>query len=663
MPRVETYTGDRVKTQPLPGSRRTAVPTPETFGAGFGQVLGAVSGEAARIRAEQDRRATELVQMTGERMANDIDQLTLYAQDVDPRPVQDGGIPHKGLLHQTGKDPQDNLQAMVEAWDTQWDEVLKIAKTPAQRAVLEQMRDRRRAVMLEQSGKHASVEWKKYETGEFNAALTSSVNTSVAAVGTEGWVDVVQSQLRLQESLIAQNAAKFGMGPQAADEMTRKLRSETHVGVINRLSDEHKDIEANEYFETVTEHSAQYPHGQIDEHYLKGLREKLKRNSTEALAYAYADRIFRELGPAPGDEQSPVGIDRMLDRARDLAGKNPDLYKLMAAYLRERESGIQEGRQNREAHVTSTLWTAYSQRVPLDQVRLMPEFSRADGTTQTQIVNGYETRARQEQNDRDAALSGDYTRIMRQNALRDLGRDDRYWQLSSPESIRYLKPEDLPQYERELGPERYTRLAEKVQQYQADAHGAATLAVERDMFNEEAYNGGVSYAYTPLGQQTTTQRERMGRLQSAVENQISVEEERLYQSTGKRRKLGVEEQRAVTRRVVKQKVMIDGFWSDKEMIAAMLKEDEWGYAYVPFDQIPSAVKLKMHEFIRTLPVKAGTTPTRTMPWQEINTRYRQAMEKAWAAALRGGDDASWQALLRQSSQGALVVPTIVVGLD
>lgn len=656
MPPVTPYRPDQVQTRPLAGTKQGPAPTPEVFGAQFGQTLqrvgDAVLDEAARIRAEERRLADQRAVITAERQYNNLNRTMLLAEDRGP----EGLYMPKGVLTMTGKEPHDQLENALTLWDQQSDEIVKAARNPEQQLALERMRDQQRARFIDTATRHAQTELAKYDQGETNALLKSSVETIGALAGTENAPALIAEQLARQADIIERWGDKIGLySPEAKELARRQLRSDSHVLAINKLIEQKQDIKAQEYFDEVTQHTDLYPEGQILESQLRGLREKLRINSSEQAGYRNADLIWMKLGPKANDFESPVLLDEMSAMARDLAKGNPDIYEKTRGYLQQRAADTEVTRRNRQSSISDKLWTGFwgPPRVSLDQLRLLPEWNDADGVLRTQITNAYVDRDRQAVSDARAARAEVRAEAGHQVTMRNAADQLKEWNgwglfydLSDPKVLSQLSRGEILRHSPNLSERQVQALLAKKESIDANLAGGATTVIDREMFKQRAFNAGITYAFTPTNQE---ERNRMGLLEGEVTARVNAAEVAGASATGVRRKLDPAAQAEVIDQVLAERVTIPGFlgFFGRDLPASMVTQDEAGKAIVKWPDIPPTFKDRMRTFILNEPVKAGVTPTRRLREPEVDNLFQTAMERAYADALVNGGE-TWQQVLRDA---------------
>jgi hypothetical protein len=272
MPRVDTYGQRKVQQAALPGARKQAH---ETFESQGGQIAEAQAGFGATVarvgltiqRAERDR-ADRVAQLTMLRQFMDLDHQVLHA-------------PETGMLNKKGLSVMESRDAALEAFDTQAGEIGKNLKTDGQRLFFEQQKIQRRAAIVDAIDRHGSKELTAYETHEAQATLASSVNTAVANADNPRRI---AEELHNQAAIVENHGARMGMGPEARADLKAKLRSQTHVGVIERLLNADNDRGAQVYFEEVKD--------QINGEQLARIEKALEEGSLRGASQRAADEII-----------------------------------------------------------------------------------------------------------------------------------------------------------------------------------------------------------------------------------------------------------------------------------------------------------------------------------------------------------------------------------
>jgi len=247
MPRVETYGPGTVAPTALPSARRQAHETVASQGGAIGAALADVGAQVANraittydqfTRVER-QRADEVANLTTVRRFNELENALLHD-------------PESGILAKTGLAPMEGRDQVLEAFDTASGEIGAGLTTDEQRIFFAQQKVARRGSVADRVDTHASNQLQVYEAREMDALLTSTVNTAIAnATDRVNGPRIIAEQLAAQEQAIDTVGPRRGLGPDARADLKAKLRSETHVGVIERLLAVDQDVRAQSYFEGV----------------------------------------------------------------------------------------------------------------------------------------------------------------------------------------------------------------------------------------------------------------------------------------------------------------------------------------------------------------------------------------------------------------------------
>jgi hypothetical protein len=618
MPIVETYGQQRIGTDPIAGTKKTAALTPDALGAQFGDTLARLGAqglqEVQRRQAEERRRADQLAEVTAERQFNQLDSLMLHSTD-------------RGVLNKGGREPMDLREQYQKEWDEQAGEILKAARTPEQQLVITSLRDRRRAGFVDRYDSHASNQFAQYEQQEITATLESTVQAAADAVSLpdSDRVGAIAEQLAIQRRTVDASAERLKLGPEAKQQLLEKLESQTHVGVVQQLLAKQRDLDAQEYFDEVKQKIS--PAQRAD------LEEKLANGSRDALAFKAADDVWQELAPDPTDDKTAITLDRMEAKLRERFKNDPKAFRAAVQYVRERKQGVDDARRERKNNVDSKLWGAVAGNATLTQIRQMPEFQLAEGPEQNRIVEFF--RAEVDRN--EARVASRDARAERARTRAEREKEEAGWAevldiTADPAKLRAMSPADILRKLPTLGREHTNRLLNEREKLQANDEKVRDATIDRELFQEVASGAGLDYVYKTPGTMSRTEKATTARLQNAVETEIA----RMQQDA--RRQLTREEKRVVMQQIVDQKVMIDRtLLPDYEAIAATVEDGDRGQAYVPLTNVPQGVVKKMANYLRGLPsgtLTFGPPPTD----QQVVDRYKDRIQRAYARALLGGSD-------------------------
>jgi hypothetical protein len=619
MPRVPTYHGDRIQSRPVSSTKAGPAPDPAAYGAEFGATLQRVAvatlEQRARIRQEEQQRATERLATIAERQFNQLEEVYGLSDD-------------KGLFKQTGKQPSDNLQAYKDTIDEQMAEIVGQARTPEQQVLLETMRARRRASFFERMDKHAYDELRTYDKNEATAAITSSSLVAIGSAGTPDYQQVISDQLARLDGIIRVNGARQGLGPDAIQAAIDDQHSKVHVGVIDRLLSKDRAEEAQRYFETNKDGIS----GDVRD----DVENKLKVQVGDVTAFQASEEIWAVHVPRTLADDAAVPIDAMEAAARAQFASQPKVYQQTIAYLREKKAGFDAGRRERSNARDSAIWGSIVNGATLTQVRQLEAYRLADGSTRQAVATYFQREAEHAESVARARTAEAFATIQRTEAIKELEGAAEFWTLmSDPQRLRDMPTGKILNMLPKLGKDYVGQLIKEQQDLKRTSAAVRNAVVDRTWFKDRAAEAGMSYVYKTPAMQSDDEKGRIGSLFSAVRGEMIRRQERLN------RPLNEDEKEQVMDDIVGRRVMIDvPFAFDYEVITATMKQDEVGRAYVPLETIeqvaPQAV-IDMINHIRMQPIRAGVTDVSTLGDDEIKRRYRNRMQRAYARAVIGGD--------------------------
>lgn len=283
MPKVPTYGQQKVDKAPLPGVRKQQTDTAESLGAGVAeaqgreaQTIGAVAGglgdlagkAALDIHAREVDRADQIAALEFDRQLGEL-QLTLEQRVKQTR----------------GKDALALHKDVLEAYDTEAGKVAAGLTTDRQRFAFERAKTERRLQLGGLINNHTTAEIDRYEEQETTAYLDTSVKAAVANANDHGRI---AQELARQAAAVEAHGDRIGLGPEAKASLVAKMRSETHLGVLEQLLANDQDRQASIYFDEVKD--------QIAGDKLAGVTKALEEGSLRGESQRLADGIVRKGG-------------------------------------------------------------------------------------------------------------------------------------------------------------------------------------------------------------------------------------------------------------------------------------------------------------------------------------------------------------------------------
>ena len=645
MPRVEPYPGDRVQTKAPARVRQTVEPNADVFGAAIGvglQQLGrglmVAANEVAEIEQAQRQRANENFAVEQQRGYNQLNQIMGLGTDRGAQGV-------RGLLTMEGKEAHENYQANVKEWDAQSDMLVKQAKTPDQRLIAERMRNTERARYTDMGLRHATAEYQKYEAKQTEALRVSNINLAAAVADKPGGLEMAAEIMRQNDLLVDQFGEKMGLHSQAQkDNVKAQQRSDNHVVIINKLLTSGQDKLAEVHFNHAMAGN------EILETQAAAIRDKVTTATRNGDAERIASAIFDAHKPAIGSMGSLPTSDM-----HRLAGEQaPDTKTatLVRQHLSELEAAWDKQQRNeKNARLDSMFTGFFNGNVSLADVKKSAAYINAHHDERQAIEAAYQQRDQQARAEARAARSDAREQYNFDQSRREAEGWGSYYTMTDPQNLADkergeiladIAGENLSNRQREMVLDEWRRI-------QGVKAAGGVVSIDKDMFNEVAYDAGLTYVYTPYGQLSKEQRERLGALKGAVNAAIAAKENADSAKTGVRRKLDPNEQKELMQGIVSQKVTSPGMLWDTTYIVATLKPDEkTQQLIVPWKDIGDNMRKAMRNFIRSEKVPDGVVSTNQMPDMEIDSRYQNAMERAAAAAMLGGGPEVWTPILRDA---------------
>lgn len=621
MPRVTAYGQPRVENRPLPSGRRTVTPSPEAFGAGFGETVARIGTQKyAQVVQEEQQRADDIANLTTTRQFNELDQQLLHSPD-------------KGMLNKYGLSAYQSIEESQRLWDEQAGMIAGNLKSDAQRTFYEQQKIQRRGAFQRQSSDHAFAQLRTYDNEETEKFLVSSVQSAITADPV-----AMADHLSNAEVALTQFAARNGRGPEFKQAEIAKLRSTVYSGVVEKHLAAGNDRLAQAVY---TEHKADILGSQqVD------LERKLDVASTDGLALRTSIDLWATLGPKT--DTDPINLDAMEDAARERFVDDPKALKATQQFLRERKTAVDASRTDRDQATAGAVWTKVNDGASLPEIKRMPEYLALPGRVQVQVVDyvvgladreasrvaTLESRAAAREGrayaleSREAAReSRAYTREVRRENELEIDGWARYQELTTPTALRGLTRNAIIAELPNIGRQNVNRLLNEWEQRTKDDATLRKMEIDTDLFKELANDAGLTYVYRTPGQLTREQKATLGKLQATVNDAVA---QRALAAT---RPLTPAEQREVMQSVIDQKVMISDWGYDTQLPAAMVNAADRAKAYVPMDQIPPQAVQEYTNYLRGEP--AVTDAVRS-----------QRFERAYALRLLGASRAEIEAALR-----------------
>ena len=232
MPTVRGYGNTQVKTEALPGVRLTAAPTEETFGVSGGNKVAAVG---LKLYEDEMLRQDQVAVLEADRKLSEWENKRLY----DPR---------EGALAKKGKDAFGLPDAVGKDFDTFRDELRGTLSTERQRVAFDRQAGSRRSDIDKTLARHVFAEVRQFDNAETENYL---LNARQAAIANAGDPERVGIEIERQTAAVVDFANRNGFGTEYVKQKTAQVRSDTHVGVVERMLANGQDMTAKAYLDRV----------------------------------------------------------------------------------------------------------------------------------------------------------------------------------------------------------------------------------------------------------------------------------------------------------------------------------------------------------------------------------------------------------------------------
>lgn len=633
MPTVRTYRdafGPQRPLEPLPAVRRNPYqvvqletpgprPTPsaEALGSAFGEAMGRIGAE---WYGQMELRHSQLEAQQG-------------AQLLDTWELNRIDDPEKGLLATVrGEQAHTLLNTVPEEFKETAAKIQEGLKSGRARDAFQRYSGQRELEITRKLQSHVAREEETFAKAQSEATVQTAQAAAVA--------NVLDEQRREREidripQAIQTDATLHGLPQSYVDLKSNIEVSKARGMVVDAMIAKGQDFAAREYFEKYKE---QFWGDQRTK-----FEEKLQLANTETKGSIAAGAVWDELGPKSDD--SPANIDQMLDALRK-ALPDPKIYTAAKQSLEERYNAFNAGKAQRANANESTIWKTVlpaldpkaapnAQPATLDEVGKMPAYLALTGEQQRDVRNAItndmeqlKQRGRGDQEWLWRVGSQAWEEQQRARTRREQAESDkttaafaRYMRMSSPtELMKYSEDQII-----NMLPTFGTALTERLLATRRSLDTPAKIKkaeIDEDLFNEVANAAGLP-AYKSAGTRTQLEDARLGELKTRVLDAISQKEK-----GGK--ELSREEKKTLMKDMVDQRVMLNVWGTDPSLPAAAVAPGEAAKAYVPVSQIPTPVRSRMENMIRSNGARITD----------------DKLSRAYAAALRG-DDAALQAILNE----------------
>lgn len=626
MPTVNAYGPRKVATDAIPGVRRTAAETPESEGVGFqqaraqtlgqighlgGEVFGAAQAvwrENQQKRLEETKRADDIAVLAAENKLATWENTRIYGPT--------------GALTQQGQNAFGLPEQVATEYQHQAGEIGLTLNTERQRDAYQRVVFQRGANLDLTINRHVAGERQKYQGAEAQAGVENATSAAIANATDPRRVGV---ELANAEAIINTHAPQLGLGPEAVAEQIGKVRTAVHVGVIESLLAQDQAKGAQVYFEEMK--------GQINGEAYARIEKALETGTTQQTGLTAAEELWQTHGPK--SDLDPINLDTMETAARQRYKDDPKTLDATIKYLRERKSGVDAARKDRDEANANAVWVPASQGATVAQITKMPEFLRLTGKEQVALTDYIVRKAehavdeRYQAEARAAAREGRaYQAEVRADATarREQAELERsnwawYWAQADPKNLVQVSEADLNRMRGDRGDDHINRLI-VAKRTLDNPETFKNAQLDADMFKAVAKSAGLE-AYKP---KTEEDKALLGELQNAVEQRIITEQ------LSRKRNLTREEKETLMHTMVDERVLLNENWfrADPERIPALVKSPEdRAHAYVPFGKVPPNVVKEGLAAVRQFPGAERMTDA------ELTQRYGDRIGRAYALSLLG----------------------------
>lgn len=359
---------------PLPSGQKRAAATPQSEGAGLAQAqgqqaaaVGDLGGVMARIGIDRYTKAQDQARQEAHQaaMLEASNQLSDWHADFFYNK-------DTGAYLKTGKDAQSIPDEAKASFDKRAGEIEAGLSTPEQREDFARLRAQTWHTSQLEVLRHTTTEARAYHAEAHESFLENQANEAEQSALDPKLVDVhVMAGL----SAIRTNARALGMGDDAVAARSMAFTTKVHSGVIHTLLSQGKDREASHWFSV---HQSE-----IAAEQQSSLANQLETASTHGTALKASEELWTAHGPK--SDTDPINLDTMETDARARFADDPKTLAATIGYLRERKSGVDASRRDRDEARGSALWQAVTNGQSLSAIHRMPEFLTSSGKVQAQI--------------------------------------------------------------------------------------------------------------------------------------------------------------------------------------------------------------------------------------------------------------------------------------
>lgn len=353
MPTVKGYDGPNVETAPLQGGRSSASYSSESP---LGNALSTIGG---KVFADEMKRQDQVAFLESDRKLGEWENKNLY----DPK---------SGALNKRGKDAFGVPDEVGKNFDGYVEELRKGLKNERQRVTFDRAASTRRKDINNTLSRHVFAESRKFEESETENYVA---NATQSAILNNNDPERVSLELGRAETAVRDFASRNGMGAEYVKQKVAQVRSNTHVGIVDRFLANGQDRTASEYFKANKVEIAGDDISKVE--------HKLKVATNEAEGLRGASAIWDKLGPK--NDLDPVNTDKLTSEAEAKFAADPQVLKSVKQVLHERATMHNAAQRERREASSSSVWKVIEGGGTLASVRKMPEYLALPGHEQNTI--------------------------------------------------------------------------------------------------------------------------------------------------------------------------------------------------------------------------------------------------------------------------------------
>lgn len=558
---------------PLPAASLTAASTPIAEGAGLAEARAGVGTQVAHLGAQAVqvgatlfyREEAEKRRLAEEARKRAIELDVIAATTKLASAETEANWGEHGYLKREGKDALGIPEESATWFERTAGEIQDTLTTPEAKAEFTRIRAQRGERLDLDTRRHLDTQMRSYALNEAKASVENSADMAIAkALDGQG----AAIEMRRGEDTIRTIGKQFGLSQAQIDDQLMAHRGKVHVGIVERLLDNGETAKAQLHFDEAK------AAGEIPGDQLGRLEHSLATGSLVAESQREADRIL----------SSTKTASDALDAATALSGDGKDQRKAalrdaVTARIKSYYAEDKALKKTDEEATKSTVWGAYAAGKSLSQIQSMSEYRQLTGTDQAQLVDRMVAKANAESS---RAFTEEGRAITREDrAEKEIERQgwSKYWELSNPDVLSKMTPDQLTGLTGEIGIAHVNRLQDELRKLdKPDKVREATL--DRAAFNAAATDHGMNpkskALQGQLGQIYEAAKVEIDRQQRAVGNKL----------------LSTEAKDAITAKVFDTHVLLHNrLFPDQDVVAAtVVTPDDRARAYVPIAKVPTSVQ-------------------------------------------------------------------------